>query len=92
MVAFMEKVMKWLLFLPFVGAATFTFMFFENISWLAPIIGFVVGGIVYFAFSAVLYLILPERIFCAITHAASTDGGDPHHQFERAFTQNELLK
>jgi hypothetical protein len=74
MVAFMKKFMGWMLLLPFVGAAVASFMFFEDISWLAPIAGFFAGGVVFFAMIAVLEIFLPDRIFCAITGASSTDG------------------
>ena len=59
---------------------------------LGVIVGGAVGFGIFMVLGAILSGILPDRIFCEYTGAASTDGGDPRHQFERAFTQNEMLR
>ena len=78
---------------PTIAGAMFLFKLF-GIG--GAIFGGLIGGAIGFGgfmfLGGILSCILPDRIFVKYTGAASTSGGDPHHQFERAFTQNELLK
>lgn len=90
MVAFMKKFMGWMLLLPFVGAAVASFMFFEDISWLAPIAGFIAGGVVFFAMIAVLEIFLPHRIFCDITGASRLDKGPSHSSYAEYVGRAEI--
>ena len=59
---------------------------------LGVIVGGAVGFGIFMVLGAILSEILPDRIFCEYTGSTSTDGGDPRHQFECAFTENEMLR
>ena len=68
---------------------------FEFFGVVGAVIGAVVGGAIgigiFMVLGAIAAAILPDRIFCKYTGAASTDcGSATPYGYERAFTQNQL--
>lgn len=58
---------------------------------LGAIVGGAVGFGIFMVLGAILSGILPERVFCKYFGGVPQTGGDPHHQFEQAYTQNQIL-
>lgn len=59
---------------------------------LGAIVGGAVGFGIFMVLLAIITSILPDSVAYKYFGATPTSGGDRHHQFEQAFTQNQILK
>lgn len=91
MVAFLRKLTDLTLLLPFVGAAIFAFLFFEDISWLAPIAGFIAGIAGVFVWQFLLWVFLPHKIRCEVTGCTRLDKGTAHSSYAEGVGRMHIL-